>query len=190
MKKCNIYFILFLQLVLFLPSRTESQILFQEDSGKWETYGNAQWKFSDGDLVLEVKDGDGFLMTNETFKDFELELQFKPDSTINSGVFIRCINKELSATDCHEINIWDTHPNQDFRTGSIVTKAVPKIKIETLNKWNTYRIYASKSHIKVWLNDTLTAESHFEYPAEGYIALQAMGTGVIEFRNIKLKLLN
>ena len=82
------------------------------------------------------------------------------------------------------------HPNQDFRTGSIVTKTVPKVKVETLNKWNTYRIYASKSHIKVWLNDTLTAESYFEYPPEGYIALQAMGTGVIQFRNIKLKLLN
>ena len=189
MKKVGIHFTLCLSLLLFYTACNERQSLFQEGSNNWKTYGDAVWTFSDGILIGKVEDGAGFVMTDASYQDFTLELEFKPDSTINSGVFIRCSKKELSAIDCHEINIWDLHPNQDYRTGAIVAKQVPLAHVETLDKWNTYRIQATENRIQVWVNDSLTADSSYEYPAEGYIALQAMGTGEIKFRNINIRTL-
>ena len=163
-----------------------SQHLFEEGSDTWNAYGDASWEFLDGNLIGQVNNQSGFVMTTNSYKDFRLDLEFYPDSTINSGVFIRCTRKELSATDCHELNIWDLHPNQDFRTGAIVTKAVPQKKVETMNQWNTYRIETRNSRIQVWINGHLTADAQLVNPPEGYIALQAMGKGRIQFRNMVL----
>jgi len=190
MNKISVLWALCIVLYLCHATTVEGQNLFEKDSKNWEILGNAKWTFSNDVLTGEVKDEEGFIVTKASYQDFMVELEFKPDSTINSGVYIRCTKKVPNATDCHEINIWDLHPNQDFRTGAIVAKQVPKVTIETLNRWNTYRIRVSKSHIKVWLNDTLTAELNYEYPPEGYIALQAAGKGTIQFRNIRIKTLN
>ena len=179
---CLCLFILFLG-----TSCVNSHELFQKDAKDWTAYGDAEWSYSKNTLIAKVSDGNGFIMTNHSYKDFILELEFKPDSTINSGVFIRCTKKELSAIDCHELNIWDLHPNQDFRTGAIVTKTVPLVEVQTMNKWNTYKIKTNKSQVQVWVNDTLTADSHQEYPLEGFIALQAMGVGEIQFRNMQIR---
>ncbi len=165
----------------------ESYELFQKEAKDWKNYGNAEWSFSNNTLIGKVSDGDGFVMTDRSYSDFILELEFKPDRTINSGVFVRCTQKELSATDCHELNIWDLHPNQDYRTGAIVTKVIPLKRLETLNKWNTYKIKTEQHRIQVWVNDTLTADADFEYPEKGFIGLQAMGTGEIRFRNITIR---
>ena len=189
MKKVGFHFILFLSLSMLMAACNDGQMLFEEGSENWKAYGDAQWTFSNGVLVGKVEDDAGFVMTDASYQDFTLELEFNPDSTINSGVFIRCTKTELSATDCHEINIWDLHPNQDFRTGAIVAKEVPKSHVETVGKWNTYRIRATENRIQVWVNDILTADSSYEYPTEGYIALQAMGAGEIKFRNISVKTL-
>lgn len=186
MKKFDARLFLCLVASLSTVACTNSSALFQENSGDWEVFGNAQWTFSKDFLRGTCEDGSGFVMTKQTYKDFVLELEFKPDSTINSGVFIRCSKKELSATDCHEINIWDLHPNQENRTGAIVTKAVPLSHVETLNKWNTYKIKAEGHSIQVWVNDIMTADSNYPYPNEGFIGLQAMGTGEILFRRITL----
>ncbi len=186
MKKMRVYLFVGLFTLLSAVACTDSNFLFQENSNSWETFGNAQWNFSKDVLIGKSKDGSGFVMTKKTYKDFVLELEFKPDSTINSGVFIRCSKKELSATDCHEINIWDLHPNQENRTGAIVAKSVPLNHVTTLNKWNTYKIKAEKDSIQVWVNNILMADSKYEYPIEGFIGLQAMGTGEILFRSIRL----
>lgn len=181
----------FCSLILFTTlSCNNSQTLFQETANDWKVYGDAKWNFSNNILQGEVIDRAGFVMTEQSYKDFELQLEFKPDSTINSGVFIRCTKKEINPVDCHELNIWDLHPNQDYRTGAIVTKAVPKVSVETIGQWNSYRILADKNQIKVWVNEIKTADSGFKYPLDGYIALQAMGTGKIEFRNIRIKTLD
>ena len=174
-------------LVLFLTiSCQNSQTLFQENGDDWIAEGDAHWSFSYNELTGNVNDEVGFVMTKNTYKDFVLELEFKPDSTINSGIFIRCKNYELSAEDCHEVNIWDLHPNQDFRTGAIVTKFKPLAIVETIGKWNTYKIKNEKDHLEVWINGVLTADLKDDSLVEGYIGLQASGTGEISFRNVKV----
>lgn len=174
-------------LVLILTvSCQKSESLFQENQSDWDQGGNAHWSFSNGELIGKANDEVGFVMTKSTYKDFILELEFNPDDSINSGIFIRCKNFELSAEDCYEVNIWDLHPNQDFRTGSVVTRAKPLEIVETNNKWNTYKIKNVNDHLQIWINDILTIDMKDNSLVEGYIGLQASGTGSIGFRNVKI----
>jgi len=187
MKKINLYAIIGIVALTFTISCNSSKVIFQENTNDWEVHGAANWNFSNKELVGEITDGLGFVMTKDTYNDFVLELEFKPDSTINSGIFIRCKKAEINPTDCYELNIWDLHPNQDFRTGALVTKTVPLAFVETITKWNAYKIKAEKNHLQVWVNGELTADTKDDGLTEGYVGLQAMGTGTISFRNVKIK---
>ena len=164
----------------------DSQTLFQENESNWIEEGDAYWNFTKDVLTGKVNDEVGFVMTNDSYKDFVLELEFKPDSTINSGIFIRCKNFEINADDCYEVNIWDLHPNQDFRTGAIVTKMKPLAFVETIGKWNSYKIKIEKNHLEVWVNGVLTADMNDHTRMEGHIGLQASGIGEIGFRKIRI----
>ena len=186
MKKSNI-FLPILGILLLSISCKNTQQLFQEHKDDWIEHGNASWGIRTNELVGTVKNGAGFVTTKEHYNDFILELEFKPDSTINSGVFVRCDKNPISAVNCFEINIWDSNPNQDYRTGSIVGKFIPLAKIETIGKWNTYKIKCKKNQIRFWVNGILTAEMKDESNLGGYIGLQAQDTGEIKFRNIKIK---
>ncbi|WP_350288684.1 DUF1080 domain-containing protein [uncultured Croceitalea sp.] len=184
------FLIAIMALYFSVVSCRNSQVLFQENTNGWERFGDTAWKFSNNKLIGIADDSNGFVMTQKTYGDFILELEFKPDDTINSGVFIRCSNQEINPTDCYEVNIWDLHPNQDFRTGAIVLKAVPLAIVETNNKWNTYKIRTEKNHVQVWINGILTADINDDTLTKGYISLQANGTGEIRFRNVKVTSLN
>lgn len=174
-------------LVLF-GCRSEKKIqLFTNDSREeWTMEGPGNWSFKNGEIIAESDSGASFLMTTQIYENFELELEFFPDSTINSGVFIRCQNQQLSATECYEINIWDLHPNQEFRTGAVVTRASPVKYVETLNQWNTYLIRIQNNSLKAWINDIQTVELMDDDLANGYVGLQAAGQGTIKFRNVQL----
>lgn len=181
-------FLLFGLVSLMLTfSCTEKTDLFANEYEAWDTFGDADWTLENGELTGTVKDTVGFLMTKASYTDFILELEFKPDSTINSGIYIRCQNKEISFTDCYEINIWDLHPNQDNRTGSVVNRAKPLEIVETIDKWNSYKIKIEGNHVEAWINGIKTVDLQNDDLKEGYIALQAMGTGVVSFRNVKIE---
>ncbi|MEO1262904.1 MAG: DUF1080 domain-containing protein [Bacteroidota bacterium] len=167
-------------------SQPEPIKLFQENAGDWIKQGNADWQFNQSELVGKLDTGAGFVITETVYDNFVLQMEFNPDSTINSGVFVRCAGYEMTPIICHEINIWDLHPNQDFRTGAIVTKVKPFEKVETLNKWNTYKIKCEQGQTQVWVNDVLTAEISDDSLLKGHIGLQAAGAGEIRFRNIVL----
>lgn len=175
-------------IVFFLTiSCQNSTALFQENQKNWIEEGNAHWNFYNNELIGKVNDEVGFLMTKQIYKDFVLEMEFKPDSTINSGIFIRCKNFDINTDDCYEVNIWDLHPNQDFRTGAIVTKFKPLAIVETIGQWNTYKIKNGKDHLEVWINGVLTANMRDNTLTEGFIGLQASGIGEIRFRKIQIK---
>jgi 3-keto-disaccharide hydrolase len=177
----------FLAVFLFTKCNSSNEVLFEENGNNWFADGDATWEFENGELVGTVKDGAGFVMTEMEYTDFVLELEFKPDSTINSGVFIRCKNKELSNVDCYEINVWDLHPNQESRTGAVVSRTTPMAHVETLNKWNTYKIRNKEDHLQVWIDGVLTADLLNTDLISGPIALQAAESGEIRFRNVKIR---
>ena len=176
--------------LFIIYSCNSSQDIFKENKEGWDIFGDANWNFSKKELVGKISEGTGFVMTQNTYKSFILELEFRPDSTINSGVFVRCKNKEITPIDCYEFNIWDLNPNQDYRTGSIVRMAGPLAYVETIDKWNKYKIKVEKNHIQVWINNVLTVDVKDEKHLEGYIGLQASGRGAVSFRKVRITDLN
>lgn len=184
----NIKFYLLIPGVFFLAvSCNTAQGLFQETAVDWFTTGAANWTYNQNELIGNSKNGTGFAVTCKSYKDFILELEFKPDDSINSGVFIRCEREPLNASNCYEINIWDVNPNQEYRTGSVVRLSVPLASVETINKWNTYKIKSEKSRLQIWVNTILTIDTQDTSHTEGFVGLQAQGVGEIKFRNITIK---
>ncbi|MFK7946664.1 MAG: DUF1080 domain-containing protein [Saprospiraceae bacterium] len=187
MQKLIIYSVIGVITLLLICSCEGKKLTFGENIKEWEVYGDADWNFSNDELRGKVDNGDGFVITQQSYKNFTLEVEFKPDSTINSGIFIRCQKEDaINPMDCYELNIWDLHPEQDSRTGAIVTRAKPLAYVETIDKWNTYKIKVENAFIKVWINDVLTADVRSNALSEGYIGLQAKGTGEVSFRNLKI----
>ena len=186
MKKRSIPYTIIIIILLLIMSCNHSKAIFQENSKEWIVYGDANWHFSNNELIGDIENGAGFVLSKKSYSNFILEVEFKPDSTINSGVFIRCKNEDINPTDCYELNIWDLHPDQNNRTGAIVTKAIPLAIVETINKWNLYKIKAEDNRIQVWINNTLTADYEDNTLFQGYIGLQAKGTGVVNFRNVRI----
>ena len=161
--------------------------LFTGENDNWTVSGDAVWSIQDGVLIGQLDSGSGFVTTKMPYRDFELTLEFMPDSSINSGVFVRCKQKMISAEECCELNIWDLHPNQNFRTGAAVGRSEPLAMVQTLNKWNSYKIRAQGGAIAAWVNGEQTVDLRGEIPIEGFIALQAAGSGEIRFRNVMLR---
>lgn len=179
--------VIFLVLIAFILFSCENKkSLFDANSTSWLQKGDAEWKITNEEIVGSLLRGAGFVMTKDAYKDFELELEFYPDETINSGIFVRCKDYALSYTDCYEINIWDNHPDQPNRTGAIVSRTTPLAQIQTNNKWNTYKIRCEKNRIQAWINGTLVADLENDDLKEGYIGLQAAEIGMVKFRNVML----
>ncbi len=173
-------------LILCSCASQQDRMLFRNGSQDWLSSGDSEWMFHDGELVGIADETGGFVMTEDQFGDFEVELEFFPDETVNSGVFIRCSEIALSASECYEFNIWDNHPNQESRTGSIVSRSTAMNKVNTVDQWNTYKISCKKGRIRAWINGTLVADLENNDLTYGHLGLQAAGKGTIRFRNVRI----
>lgn len=154
---------------------------------QWQTLGG-DWQTGKLFIAPEPAAQPTFLYSKATYADFDLSVEFMPDAAVNSGVFVRCQDpSEFTPFNCYEANIWDEHPRQEFRTGSIVARVAPPLAhVDTIGKWNNMRVTADGARIEVYVNDLLTARlENAEFP-EGHIALQWGGEGSIQFRNLKL----
>ena len=151
----------------------------------WNALGSANWELADG--AVQADSGGGMLVTEASYADFELTLEFWVDETANSGVFIRCSDPEtIRDTNSYEVNIYDTRPNQDYRTGGIVKVAKPTSVINAGGRWNTYEIVARGPRLTVTLNGTRTVDIEDPQYADGPIALQ-YGAGIVKFRNVRIR---
>ena len=152
----------------------------------FDRIGGTDWQFIDD--FVESQDGDhSFLVTKDSFRDFELHVEFWPSSDANSGVFLRCQDPATPANEsCYEINIYDRHPNPANATGSVVNLAAPLEPVKAGDQWNSFDISVRGSHIVVSLNGTVVVDFRDQSFAEGPIGLQSNG-GLIRFRNVKVK---
>ena len=155
----------------------------------WTTVGEADWQFVDGEVRAVAGESAGYLISQGQYANFRLIVEFLPDDTVNSGVFIHCQDStEITPLNCYEINIWDRHPNRDFRTGAIVTRAFPPLaEVDTIGKWNRYEIEAVDGRINVHLNGVQTARLDEETLTDGFIALQCAAGGEVRFHNISIE---
>ena len=82
----------YLPLLLLFAACAPTKSLFNgQDLTGWEAYGTERWYVEDGLLICESGPDEqyGYLATEATYDDFELELEFKQEADGNSGVFIR-----------------------------------------------------------------------------------------------------
>lgn len=151
----------------------------------WNPIGNADWNFSDG--YVEGSEAGGFLVSDQSYEDYRLIVEFWTDEPANSGIFIRCQDSQnVTDTNCYEVNIFDTRPDQTYRTGGIVHIAAPTATIDAADQWNRFEIIAQGSQLMVTLNGTQTVNVRDEQFESGYIALQ-YGSGVVRFREVRIQ---
>jgi hypothetical protein len=164
----------------------EPMVLFDGSSlAKFNTTGDADWTVANG--YVEAKNGKhGYLVTKQSYKDFDLTVEFWTSPDANSGVFFRCADPaEITDVSCYEANIFDQRPDQTYRTGAITHIASPKVKIDAGAHWNTFEIVAKGKHLTLKLNGTVTVDIDDATHAAGAIALQ-YGAGVVRFRKVIL----
>src|SRR5438128_2052389 len=144
--------------------------------GDWDEVGKANWAMKDGALVADKLDGKdlSYLVSKNSYKDFQIKAEFWVSDDANSGIFIRCEQpKSIGAKTCYEVNIFDQRPDPSYGTGAIVdvAKVVPMPK--AAGKWNTYVITAQGTHLVVELNGVKTVDvNDSKHTGAGPFALQ------------------
>jgi hypothetical protein len=168
------------------------------DFAGWNRTGNANWRVEDGALVADR--GTGFLVSEESFADFELRAEFFADAHTNSGIFIRAQDRNaIASATSYEVNIWDERPEQRYGTGAIVDVAAVDPMPRAGGRWNSLEITAVGDALSVVMNGQKTADrvrdARFR---SGPIGLQhsagirdAGGVpndrGVIRFRKVEIR---
>lgn len=173
----------------------------------------AGWQVVDGALTRVARAGD--IITTDTFKNFELSLEWKVAAGSNSGIFYRAVEgpKQIYFG-APEMQILDDNGHPDGKNP--ITSAgsdyalypAPRGVVKPVGEWNSVRIVARGNHIEQWMNGQKIVEfeqwsddwkqrvanSKFkawpEYgkATEGHIGLQEHG-GWVAFRNIKIRVL-
>jgi hypothetical protein len=189
----------FILLALFLVTGLSAQTkaLFNgENLEGWTVYGTEKWYVEDGLLVCESGPDEqyGYFATNEHYKNFVLELEFKQEADGNSGVFIR------STVDGTKVSGWQVEvAPPGHATGGVyesygrnwLIKPDPeKDKALRMGEWNKMKIRMDGDTITSWLNGTqmITLTDEIIGAGEGSVALQIHdGGGIkVKWRNIQL----
>jgi hypothetical protein len=156
------------------------QLLFDGKTlNGWHVYNNP-----DGKSVWEVKDGEihsiaddesltaGDLVTDASYKNYELTLEWKIASRGNSGIFMNVQEKPEIPTP------WQTGPEYQILDSEHMDYGVPEKRPGCLyvflpqqnpaemkpGEWNTTRIKQVDGKVEFYLNGVLTAEQDFNTP--------------------------
>jgi Domain of Unknown Function (DUF1080) len=159
----------------------------------WNRIGDANWRAEDGAIVADRGKG-GYLVSKNSYKDFQIRAEFWADHTTNSGIFIRLSDPaKVTAKNSYEVNIFDQRPEPAYGTGAIVDIAAVSPMPKAGGKWNTYEITAKGAQLIVVLNGVQTVNVQNGQHPQGPIALQfgngpkdAPG-GAIKWRKVQIK---
>lgn len=155
----------------------------------WHRVGDANWRIENGEFVADAGNGLSFLVTDESYSDFQIQLEFWNHEGANSGVFMRISDPEnISDRSAYEANIYDDRPDQSGRTGGIPNFLAPAAIVDTWDQWNSYDITMQGDHITIYLNGVKTVDGHDGNFSSGPIGLQ-WGSGNIKFRNVRIRAL-
>ena len=158
------------------------------DLSRWERVGEDVWTVTDDGVAAGPEEAAGFLVSPAVYDDFVMILEYWIEDDTNSGIYVRCASdSEINPDTCYEINIWDNHPNQASRTGSIVTLLEPAAKIDGLERWVQVEIRATGNRIEARFDDEVTAVLTNDRSTSGNIALQYAGKGVLKFRSVYIQ---
>ncbi len=187
-------------------------------SGEWQSLFNGNdltgWEVLGGDANFYVEDGmivgltekdlpNCFLATQNEYGDFILEIDFKIDSAINSGVQIRSATYEQDTTTSY-INGKLEEGTRDWEAGRVygyqieidpsdrawtggfyeeggrgwLTPLVDQNEAQAAFKpgdWNHFKIHAEGNRFKTWVNGVEAVQTTDDQHKSGFIALQLHG---------------
>jgi len=194
-------------------------ILSSTGREKWESLFNGKdlsgWKLINGSAIYLACGGEivgfsrlnspnSFLATERVFSDFILELEYKIDPGLNSGVQFRSLSKpEFQNGRVHGYQFeFDTSPRawsggifDEARRGWLYPLDLNPTAKKAFkpNEWNKIRIEAIGNSIRTWLNDIQVSDVLDNLTPEGFIALQVHSTRdsslvgkKIAWRNIRI----
>jgi hypothetical protein len=173
----------------------------------WEVKGAPESNFfvEDGLLVAETRMGlpNTFLATRKHYGNFELEVDFKVDQGMNSGVQIRSgvydeptttpyLNGRLEEStrdwEAGRVNGYqiEIDPSDRAWTGGFYEEGgrgwlVPLTENEAARKafkqgdWNHFRIVADGNRFQTWINGVQAVETTDDKAGTGFVALQLHG---------------
>ena len=170
--------------------------------------GKALYEVKNGEIVgTTVKDTpNSFLVTEQDYGDFILELELNVAEGMNSGVQFRSLSKpDYQNGRVHGYQV-EVDPTDRAWSGGIYDEGrrdwlyIPNINPEGKKafkrngQWNKYRIEAIGNVIRTWINDVPVANLVDDMTAKGFIALQVhaiqakMSDGVqIRWKNIRIQ---
>jgi len=155
----------------------------------WDRVGTGNWAVVDGIVQANKRLGKetGYLVSKNSYGDFQIRAEFWVDDDANSGIFIRCADPQKpGSSTCYEVNIYDKRPDPSYGTGAIVNVAKVSPMPKAGGRWNTMEITAKGPHLLVVLNGTRTAEVQDSKHARGPFSLQ-YGAGIVKFRKVQIK---
>jgi hypothetical protein len=159
---------------------------------QWNEDGTATFKIEDGSVIAtdkkDPKATASYLVSKQSFKDFDMRAEFWVSDDANSGIFIRCTDpKKIGSKTAYEVNVFDQRPDPSYATGAIVDVAKAEKVVKAGGKWNNYHIVAKGSKFVVTINGVKTVRGADDKRfAEGPIALQ-FGKGTVKFRKVVIK---
>ena len=179
-------------------------------SGWTQLNGKASYKVEHGEIVgtTVFNEPNSFLATTSAYSDFILELEFKLDDDMNSGIQFRSESKpDYQNGRVHGYQA-EIDPSSRSWTGGIYDEArrewlypleynVAAKSAYKKNAWNKCRIECIGTVMRIWINDIPTARLVDNMTASGFIALQVHAVGKpeesgkkIRWRNIRIQTKN
>jgi len=176
--------------------------------------GAAKYRVENGEVVgtSVPNTSNSFLCTTKDYGDFILELDFKVDPKLNSGVQIRsqvfdepmkAAGKNIPAGRVHGYQV-EIDPSDRAWSGGIYDEGrrgwLNKLdeneaarKAFKQGEWNTFRVECKGDSIKTWINGVPAADLKDDMTPKGLIALQVHGVGAatdpreVRWRNIRIQ---
>lgn len=173
----------------------------------WEVLeGEGKFFVEDGAIVGETTAGvkGSYLCTKKSYDNFVLELEFKIDEGLNSGVHIRSGVYEEETTTLYLSGTLKLGP-RTFKLGQVYGYQIeidtserawtgglyeagrrgwlqtleynePARKAFKQGEWNTFRIQAFQDSVKTWLNGVLATDTRDAWCRSGLIGFQLHGS--------------
>ncbi|TWT57561.1 hypothetical protein KOR42_09220 [Thalassoglobus neptunius] len=166
---------------------------------EWNQSVSEHWRVVDGAII---NDGHGaYLTTDDSFRDFELLIDYKTVPGADSGIYLK---------NSPQVQIWDSTDENKFKLGANLGsgglwnnsagtpgKDPSKLMDKPFGEWNTFKIRQIGARTSIWLNGEQVVknalmENYWDKDRliplrpTGQIQLQTHG-GEIQWRNIAIK---
>jgi len=162
-----------------------------KDLQGWHPMRNARWEVRDGAIVGEhgPNYGGGWLLTDESFGDFDLTFRFRITPGANSGVVVRFPGEGNPSQAGCEMQLGD--PDAQYPTGSIFGLKAAEKGLLRAGEWQEGRIVASGKTIAGYIDGKKAAEVESDRSPRGEIGIQVhfgeQYKGIrVEFKDIRL----